>query len=280
MFHPSFLCSLLVAAVGAVIGWRLGVSAGERDGVTLENVQRRVAWIAPSALSYIAVLLGCLAVLLPRVSIEWVPALLLVTVEDALWIVSLAALTVFLAFAATLSRRTEHERKDMLSVLAPVVPLILLWFIAQSNIPIYDRLKHREKEGVLLQSSSSSCAAATLANLLRTPERPLTEREVAQQLGTTRRGTSIPHIVLGLDHYGQEHRVSTRRTIDALTTPAILFVDHPVTGKESHAVALVDRREEAFVIWDPLIGETVLSEDDLRRLWHGYVVELVPPNAG
>ena len=52
----------------------------------------------------------------------------------------------------------------------------------------------------------------------------------------------------------------------------MLFIDHPATGPESHAVAALARHDypDRLVIWDPLVGARVFTCDLLAIVWGGH----------
>lgn len=126
-------------------------------------------------------------------------------------------------------------------------------------------------DGVIRQTSSFSCAAASLANVAARRGIPMAEREAAERLGTTVTGTSPGQLLHALAELGLAPRIveTSRSSAGEVPSPAILFVDHPAVGRERHVVALMAVHGERFEVWDPLAGKMLLSADDLWRVWHG-----------
>jgi ABC-type bacteriocin/lantibiotic exporter with double-glycine peptidase domain len=102
------------------------------------------------------------------------------------------------------------------------------------------------------------------------------EPEATKLLGTTMHGTSVGQIVMGMESVGFTCRkvvIASDRLAD-IKPPAVLMVDHPALGPESHAVALVRVEENAFEVWDPLIGSEIMTADKLGSIWRGRAVEI------
>ena len=97
---------------------------------------------------------------------------------------------------------------------------------------------------------------------------------MARFMGTRAAGTSPAFIIRGLRQAGIEGRKFSDATVnlDALPFPAILIVDHPGAGPESHAVAVVkyDPQKKAVEIWNPLSGSTMMTQPQLRSIWSGH----------
>jgi hypothetical protein len=53
----------------------------------------------------------------------------------------------------------------------------------------------------------------------------------------------------------------------------MIFVDHPVTGPESHAMAYAGYKNDKAEILDPLIGRKFLTETQLKHVWRGRGIE-------
>ena len=70
----------------------------------------------------------------------------------------------------------------------------------------------------------------------------------------------------------REKVVARDGDVGHLTVPAMLFIDHPQAGPESHAVALMEADGGQAVFWDPLHGREQRSFEALRAIWHGRAV--------
>ncbi len=148
-----------------------------------------------------------------------------------------------------------------------------LWDIER---PIADELFVKRINGVVYQTSGSSCAAASLANVLGQLGIDLTEREAASRLSTTRMGTGAMHILeaaRGLGCHAERFRLAEAEWGDA-PVPSMIFIDHPAAGREGHAVALIRAGDDRFEVWDPLIGRIAFNHAGLAGVWHGRGIHI------
>lgn len=110
--------------------------------------------------------------------------------------------------------------------------------------PVAPGLTHEmTTDGVILQTSGVSCAAASGANIARAFGLGKTEKEMAELFGTTKLlGTSDAQVVYGMRTLGfVADRVEIPGADPAqLASLALLSVGHPDTGPESHAVAFIN----------------------------------------
>jgi ABC-type bacteriocin/lantibiotic exporter with double-glycine peptidase domain len=130
-------------------------------------------------------------------------------------------------------------------------------------------------EGIVLQSHGATCTAAALANIARQRGLVLDERGAVRLLGTTTGGTSPGQMRYALERLGIPFRMLNGRTLHLadVSSPAILFVDHPAVGREGHSVAYMGRAGDRFEIWDPLSGRELWSAADVEERWHGNGIE-------
>jgi predicted double-glycine peptidase len=124
--------------------------------------------------------------------------------------------------------------------------------------PIYaDLIDNLQPNGVFRQTSSSSCAPAALATVLRRWGIEATESSVARLAGTSRLGTSMPQLIVAARALGVS-AVELRPTweqIQQINRPGVLAVwlfDGP--RKLPHAVALLGMNDSVAAIGDPARG--------------------------
>jgi len=271
---PIHFPSMLIACVAAAAaGCFFGCRATRDPKVTLSNMHRRVRWLTPVALFFSSCIIAIALVHMPRSTIVWMPISVQLAFPVVIWFIALPQVTFLLAMVTVVALRTAHRRKYALVILSLTVPSLLLGNIALQHRPIASELTVQSRRGVILQSSTSSCAAATVANLDRLRGGTLTEGEAAELMGTTRSGTSTAQIYSGLDELGLEPRVRIDFDPQSLLFPAVLIVDHPETGRESHAIAYIATRQDMFEVWDPTHGRALMSEEELEQIWHGVVIE-------
>jgi len=99
---------------------------------------------------------------------------------------------------------------------------------------------------------------------------------MAKTLGTTMFGTCVAQVVYGMEKFGFScQKIYVQESdLNAVNSPALLFVDHPATGQESHAVGYMGRVGVKVDIWDPLSGKLLMDVEELRKIWHGKAIEI------
>lgn len=194
-----------------------------------------------------------------------------------------AALFGLLAGLAGAAYRRE-KRPDTRALLLTASLCQAALLVSQAWILRYvaDELSDTEYSGDMLpQTSSSSCAAATGANVAGLLGLDFSERDMARLMGTRACGTSTPSIIRGLRRAGLEARFLEQDPgrPDLLPLPAILLVNHPRAGRESHAVAAVKYWPDqgTLEIWDPLEGRVLVAKKDLSEFWAGHGVTVKRP---
>ena len=174
--------------------------------------------------------------------------------------------------------RTKNKQWPALPFAFLILTSLLLGIEYDFTKPVASDLQDQQKDGIVLQSSPFSCAAASGANLARVYGQNSTESEVAKALGTTRFGTSPAQVVYGLKKLGftcSKH-VYSRTQLDQVTAPAVLFLP-PQRGKsEGHAILLKGRSGDRFQIIDPLSGLLEWTTEIAATTWFGHTVECTP----
>jgi len=131
---------------------------------------------------------------------------------------------------------------------------------------------------VIMQSGSSSCAPASVANMLPLFGMNKTESEVARVFGTTSSGTSPARTLRGLRKLGlrAEYVHITSTDLLARNQPAVLFVERSGNGAD-HAIALMGSRDGMFDIIDPLSGRFLVPARRLESEWRGHAILVSAP---
>lgn len=148
-----------------------------------------------------------------------------------------------------------------------------VWFEGRS---IADALEETVADRVILQSSGSSCVAASMANVLTELGRPSTEPEMALLLKTSRSGTVAPRVLVAARRLGfAAERFDRARTgWTGVPVPSVIFVDHPAVGPDGHAVSLMRIEGDVIEVWDPLVGRLEFSREELGRIWRGRGIRI------
>jgi len=136
---------------------------------------------------------------------------------------------------------------------------------------------------MVYQTTDVTCAAASAANILSSWRIVKTEKQMAEQLETKiGAGTSAAQAIYGLRKMGIACKkiLWSPKQLANSPQPVMLFIDHPLVGKEGHAVTFMKMKEKRYVIWDPLIGKQQMTLQKLQKYWHGRGVLCQKPLTG
>jgi hypothetical protein len=170
------------------------------------------------------------------------------------------------------------RRRPLIS--GSAVSTFLLVYLGWLSLPVYPE-EDVSANGVVYQTTSHTCAAASIATVARlTGAAPtLTEAEAAALAGTTVGGTLSLGEVRALSSLGLEARFGRRLTVDSLLAhggPAVLHVREPLPGgrRIRHAVALlaIDEETRTVRVGNPLEGEQTYRFSQLDGYWLGEAV--------
>jgi ABC-type bacteriocin/lantibiotic exporter with double-glycine peptidase domain len=125
-----------------------------------------------------------------------------------------------------------------------------------------------------LQSTPSSCGAASAASVLKRLGIDATEKEIAKECFTYRGGTENWYIARALRRRGCSVRF---RIEDGLPKNARLPVIAGVrVRKFGHFIAILGKFRGDYICADPLVGLEWGSEKEIRSLYHftGFLMEV------
>lgn len=196
-----------------------------------------------------------------------------------IWCTLTAIISLVFGLALAVVFAEGHRERWKLALVSVLTGVTLLAFQRSNHRLIHEELSDETTEdGVVLQTSGASCAAATGANILRWYGLDYTEKETAQIMGTTGSGTSPAQVIYGMRKIGFDgHKFEDLNCeLSALPVPCMLFIDHKVTGPESHAVMFAGEREGLSEILDPLLGRRLVSRDEFIGFWHGRGIVIEP----
>jgi hypothetical protein len=269
----TFIIAILALAIGTLAGRQLA-----RRGVTLTRL------VAPHPFRCALVLAALLAgatLLVFGDRLPWLPEPVLLYGEEYAWPALGVAGWVMLGLLPALEWRNVREGRAGRLLAATLALAIGVGHLAYLAQPVSDALhRTRERDGVVLQTTSYTCAPASIATLARfaRPGLRVSEREVAEMLGTTREGTSTLAEIRAMDALGLRPRFARGLTVDSLIArgaPAVLHIEATTRrGVARHAIALlgVDARRRTVTIGDPMRGLQVQRFEDLDRVWIGEAV--------
>ena len=279
---------IFLSALAFSMGFWSGSVLAQR-GVTADtallNHQRQVyRW---GAIALAVVLLFVIVMTAGKQS-PWVPSFLLLYL-GAYWLQSvLIACMGCVGFFVGLERSgwRDRHRLQQLSLFV-CIGVAAVGFLLHQQRPISNLLAApRMIDGVVFQTTSYSCAAASIATLSHylPLDAPVTEAEVVRLARTSRMGTSTLAEIRAMRALGMAPEYRRHLTIDDLVQRnqrAILHVMEPIgTAKIGHAIALidVDTETKTLKIANPLSGPAVKSFEDLEGYWlHEAVFATLSP---
>lgn len=158
---------------------------------------------------------------------------------------------------------------------AGFIPFILLLCVSAPYLkqiflrPDWKGFGDRWSEGVCLQSSESSCGPASAATLLKLAGRSATEKEIAQESFTSRRGTENWYLIRTLRHHGLEVHYSIGQPDKIkFSLPSIAGVRLGGKNGTGHFIALIGKSGNRYVVGDPLNGREELDQAQLRDRYY------------
>lgn len=279
---------MLGVGVFSLVGLLLGVVLGRelaRRGLTADTVLARrqkqlyVVLVGLAALGFAFYTLGR-----PGHRGSWVPVAIMLYIEHFLWPLVAGVAGFGIGLVARLEWPGRRERKRLGNlVVGPGVLAAALAFIAYNSWPVTSMLGAAAlRDGVVMQTTSYTCAPAAIATLARFSgfDTAATERRMIALTRTDRHGTSTLQEMRAMRALGMAPRFEAGLEVQDLAAsavPALLHVDEPVGSTTiRHAVALltVDGAAREVVLGNPLYGRQVRRFDQMRGYWMGEAVFL------
>jgi len=271
----SVLSALLAAGAGFLYGRRLH---GRAFSIAA-RIRVRDCPLLPVAMLLFVGLHVATATLLQYPSIGWH---LPVPIEYYLT-ASMTALKIgFVAFAmmaVTVAGFLERHPSRVLLLIASVAAVVTVDGLARRAArPNLEPLQARESEGVILQSTSSTCAAAAGATIATSLGIPASEERMVELMNTTWAGTSPAQIIYGLRAVGLAAKKVEidGRDLNEVSPPAILLVNFG-DQRDGHAVAYMGPNGDQFNIWDPGPGRSLWTREVVESRWEGRAIEVSSP---
>ncbi|RBP47429.1 peptidase C39-like protein [Roseimicrobium gellanilyticum] len=145
----------------------------------------------------------------------------------------------------------------------------LLWlsvpYLKQLISPLRkDQLHEKWKDGVCMQSTTSTCGPASAATLLKSMGIEVTEKELATEAFTTSSGTENWYLNHALQRRGIDCSYVLRAPGSSdLLYPAIAGVR--LGARAGHFIAIIGETPEHYIVGEPLSGRRLLRKDRLDR---------------
>jgi len=133
--------------------------------------------------------------------------------------------------------------------------------------------------GVCLQSSESSCGPASAATLLHAAGQSVTEKQIAKESFTTKRGTENWYLLRTIQRHGADaHFLVTSAGIENIHYPAIAGVLLK-SVKAGHFIAILGEHNGKLIIGDPLVGRQEIPRKMLSEIYAFTGFYIVIPSA-
>jgi hypothetical protein len=256
LFIPTFLVALLLFSVG-------------RQSIRRCQTQKRRICIFT-----IWILMGLPGVLMVLYYLHWF--------DDAKWFYEfrsfpfseLTAAGVGL-FAGALAELAGGSRRISSPFLMTILFLgIVVPYIKPLVTPIpSNRFSDRWQDEVCLQSTSSSCGAASAATVFRALGLSLREQDIARECFTSLGGTENWYIAraFGRRRCLVNYRIGEGLPSD-LQTPAIAGVR---VGGAGHFIAIISSTNGMYVTGDPLVGKQTVPSNQITKVFDftGFFME-------
>lgn len=273
LYSSAFVLTL----TGGFLGWRFAVAHMQRGWELLSSLRLRDSAVLMFVIIVTCVCLACFFLLRSNPGILWnLPIWVELYHLDFFYLFFLFEAAFLCSVVSCVALLTRGRRVWPAVSLACFLMVGFGSYLWDLQRPIADTLQEYHHDGIIMQTSGSSCAAASLANVLNYLGSHVTEKEAAADLKTSRIGTVSVRILVVARRRGFR---AERFRLDAsewgrTPVPSVIFIDHPAAGREGHAVALMRRGNGIFEIWDPLAGRLFYSKEGLQRVWHGRGIHI------
>jgi predicted double-glycine peptidase len=276
MNEIPYWLSLLAALAAINIGYRYGQRL-HRHGFDLSaKISVNECPLIPAALLLFVLLQVCASTLLRDPRLGWaLPVTIEYHLTPAFWLLKVAFVAFAMSAIATVSLLQRHVLRWGIVVFTLVVVVAVEGLNRWAALPHLGEIASGMRDGVIIQTNESTCAAAASANIARQFGIEATEADMVELLHTTWAGTSPAQIVYGFRRLGLEATKVYHADADLakVTAPAILLID---AGGEpdAHAVAYMGRVGTLFDVWDPAHGRLALPLEAVHQRWRGRAIEV------
>jgi hypothetical protein len=272
-----FLLCLISSFLGAIWGRHLAI-----QGVTAANSLEKHQRIVYIILMAIAALVASLMIVGALKLTRWIPLIILLYIGEYTnhLMLGLGCFSLGLLVALELPGRHNRQRLSQMAiaVLAMSLPLVVLLYYL---LPVTSILgTPLVVQGVVMQTTSITCSAASIATLGRLigsyPN--LSEGDVVEITGTNRFGTSTLAEIRAMQKLGMSPRFEQDLQVADLIKvgkPAVLHVMEPTSGTRiAHAIALfaVNLKQRTLTVGNPLFGRQVKTFEQMADYWLGEAI--------
>ncbi|MBI3039188.1 hypothetical protein HYY75_09100 [bacterium] len=167
------------------------------------------------------------------------------------------------------------------------IPILVVSFLIMTGIELFTlwpsatiTSKMLSDDGVIIQSTGSTCAPSSLANIIRFYGNKCDETEACLAMQTGMNGASDNEMVLGAKALGFPGAVPWRTTLEAIASedlPLIISIKY-FDVWDYHAVAIFGISSHVVTVADPMVGIVGYPRKSFHEIWRGKAVRLGPPS--
>jgi uncharacterized protein YneF (UPF0154 family) len=172
----------------------------------------------------------------------------------------------------TARNKSPHIRKRISAGFIPFVLLIIVTIPYLKPIflrPNWDNFNDQWSGDVCLQSSESSCGPASVATLLELFGKTASEKQIAQESFTSRRGTENWYLVRTIRRHGLGAKYLKNEPNEVnFSSPSIVGVRLGGKTGEGHFIAVLGKAGDKYIIGDPLMGREQLTQAELLKRYY------------
>ncbi len=163
----------------------------------------------------------------------------------------------------------RHLPRNVRGSLGFIACFFVMWlsvpYLKQIITPLAKSELHETwKDGVCLQSTTSTCGPASAATLLASMGINVTEKELASEAFTTSSGTENWYLKRAIERRGADcDYLLSDHPSTALPHPAIAGVK--LGARAGHFVAILGETPEHYIVGEPMSGRRLLRKDRMER---------------
>ena len=261
-------------------GVAIGIWHGKRllkQGITGENYYQKnpvSPYILVRALLLAGLIIGGLLLLDRKFwSFEW-----MATYANQFSVVTMRSLVFFLFAFQWIIWEDKTRLKRTIPILAIAVA-VMIGIEIFVLMPAALLAGHEvSPDGTVIQSTRTTCAPTSLANILRLYEQPGFEKEVARKMQIGMNGTSDEEAVKGARLLGFPDAKTSRSKLEEIASddlPMMLTIE---SCGVAHEVGLVGISSHVVVIADPYVGLVQYTWPDFKKIFQERGIALGKPS--
>ena len=133
-----------------------------------------------------------------------------------------------------------------------------------------------KKSLIVLQEGYKECGAASLLSIIRYYHGNISMVRLVDLTYTDQSGTDFYHLKLAAEEIGLEavgYHVDDEQKLKEINKPFICQLIH---DHYEHFVVVYDIKQKKVVMMDPAVGERIVSLDEFKQQWSGYIMIFSP----